>query len=113
MAAVSYLGLRGAPLYRRTATLGSPPHLLYSVSYPLFPTRSPALLLAVALVRTVSLPHLDARVRLSGFLSSTFASPTSVTCDCRDSEDVVAVGGLGGCLPAARGLAGASGSTRY
>lgn len=35
VAAVSYLGLRGAPLYRRTATLGSPPHLLYSVSYSL------------------------------------------------------------------------------
>lgn len=41
------------------------------------------------------------RVRLSGFLSDTFASPTSVTRDCRDSENIDAVGGLG-CLPSAR-----------
>lgn len=107
VAAVSYLGLRGAPLYRRTATLGSPPHLLYSVSYPLFPTwphrslaRSP--FRCRSLARAALLPPVRAsRVRLSGFLSGTFASPTSVTRDCRDSEDIVAVGGLRQLSPAA------------
>lgn len=90
VAAVSYLGLRGAPLYRRTATLGSPPHLLYSA----FPILSFRLSRSPSRRRVFLPPGRASRVRLSGFLSGTFASPTSVTRDCRDSEDIVAVGGL-------------------
>lgn len=124
VAAVSYLGLRGAPLYRRTATLGSPsPRLLLTFSTPFpilslsltwslalappkrrgaipFPPTSEALSISLSLRPFLprsqpeprSLPALF--VRLSGFLSGTFASPTSVTRDCRDSEDIDAVGEL-------------------
>lgn len=112
VAAVSYLGLRGAPLYRRTATLGSPPHLLHSVSYSL------SFRLGLTLPRSSSRRHSRVlsvlfpprrafRVRLSGFLSDTFASPTSVTRDCRDSENIDA-GLLASCEAYER-----AGSTRY
>lgn len=99
VAAVSYLGLRGAPLYRRTATLGSPPHLLHSVSYSLslsdLASRSHGLPSSAIFAHPVLFsPRRACRVRLSGFLSDTFASPTSVTRDCRDSENIDAVGEL-------------------
>lgn len=41
VAAVSYLGLRGAPLYRRTATLVSPPHHLLRLHLLVFRAGSP------------------------------------------------------------------------
>lgn len=115
VAAVSYLGLRGAPLYRRTATLSSPPHLLHSVSYSLsfrLGLTLPTIFLPPILSRSPSFSPLDV---LPASVYPDFSpthSPTSVTRDCRDSENIDAVGRLPRLLASCEAY-GRAGSTHY
>lgn len=115
VAAVSYLGLRGAPLYRRTATLSSPPHLLHSVSYSLsfrLGLTLPTIFLPPIFSRSPSFSPLDV---LPASVYPDFSpthSPTSVTRDCRDSENIDAVGRLPRLLASCEAY-GRAGSTRY